>query len=99
LVANAIPEVKSGGTVLLALHSVPDAVELRVIDTGRGMAPELCDRLFTGAVSSTKRGGTGLGLRIARDAVLAHGGAITVESVVGIGTTFTLTLPLRPPSA
>jgi signal transduction histidine kinase len=99
LVANAIPEVKSGGTVLLALRSVADAVELRVIDTGRGMAPELCARLFTGAVSSTKRGGTGLGLRIARDAVLAHGGAIAVESVVGIGTTFTLTLPRRPPTA
>lgn len=99
LVANAIPEVKCGGTVLLALGTAPDAVELRVIDTGKGMSAELQQRLFTGTVASTKRGGTGLGLRIARDAVLAHGGTIAVDSAIGVGTTFTLRLPLRPPSA
>jgi signal transduction histidine kinase len=60
------------------------------------MPPEIRDALFTSATTSSKRGGTGLGTKIVKDVVDAHNGKISVESEVGIGTTFHIFLPLRP---
>ncbi len=69
---------------------------LSVIDNGRGMPAELRDSLFTSSVVSRKAGGTGLGTKIIKDVVDAHGGQITVESWEGVGTTFHIRLPIDP---
>jgi signal transduction histidine kinase len=68
-----------------------------VADTGRGMSSEVRESLFTNRVISRKHGGTGLGTRIVKDVVDAHGGWIRVESEEGKGTTFVFSLPFEPP--
>ncbi|TAJ22474.1 MAG: GAF domain-containing protein [Nitrospirae bacterium] len=99
LVNNAIPEVPAGGTITVRGRVDPasDTICLSVIDTGRGMPPEVRDSLFSGHAISRKAGGTGIGTKIVKDAVGSHGGQITVESQVGVGTTFHIRLPLQPP--
>lgn len=99
LVNNAIPEVPHGGSVTVSGRADPEAgsVLLSVADTGRGMPPKVRDSLFTPRAVSTKQGGTGLGTKIVKDVVDAHGGQITVDSTEGVGTTFLIRLPLRPP--
>lgn len=72
--------------------------EITVSDTGEGIPAEdlsrIFERFYRGAKSRGKGGrGTGLGLAIAREIVRAHGGQIRAESVVGLGTRFTVTLP------
>ncbi len=108
LVHNAIPEVPSGGSITIGGQAEPDetALLLTVRDTGRGMPPERCQDIQRGHFISTKAGGTGLGIKIVKDVVDAHGGTMTVESKVGTGTTFILRLlvdplrasPVLPPS-
>jgi signal transduction histidine kinase len=69
-------------------------VRIEVSDTGHGIPADLLPRIFEPWVSTKKPGrGTGLGLAIARDVVTAHGGTLTVDSTVGVGTTFTIELP------
>jgi len=99
LINNAIPEVPPGGTINVSAREEPIGVALYVTvqDTGKGMPPEIRDTLFTPATKSTKHGGTGLGTKIVKDVVDAHHGKITVESELGVGTTFHIYLPLRPP--
>jgi signal transduction histidine kinase len=99
LVNNAIPEVPSGGSVTVRGSREPRAssILVSVIDTGRGMPPEVRDSLFTSRAISRKLGGTGLGTKIVKDVVEAHGGRVTVESEEGVGTTFYLRLPVHPP--
>jgi two-component system phosphate regulon sensor histidine kinase PhoR len=99
LVNNAIPEVASGGSITVKGEAVPheNAVRISVNDTGRGMSPQVLQGLFTKHVVSGKVGGTGLGIKIAKDAVDAHKGEITVESEVGVGTTFHIRLPIELP--
>jgi signal transduction histidine kinase len=101
LVNNAIPEVPSGGLITVAAKEEPIGVGLHVTveDTGKGMPPEIRDNLFTPAAKSSKKGGTGLGTKIVKDVVDAHHGKITVESQLGVGTTFHIYLPLRPPAS
>ena len=100
LVNNAIPEVPHGGSVTVGGRTDSDAksVTLSVADTGRGMPPEVLESLFTYQATSRKHGGTGLGTKIVKDVVDAHGGHLTVESKVGAGTTFSLTLPIDGPA-
>jgi signal transduction histidine kinase len=97
LVNNAIPEVSSGGsvTILGKAAQTADVLDIYVIDTGRGMPPEIRDSLFTARAISRKAGGTGLGTKIVKDVVDAHKGHINVDSIVGSGTTFRMILPLR----
>ena len=99
LINNAIPEVPAGGKISIAAKEEPIGIGLHitVADTGKGMPPEIRDALFTPAAKSSKRGGTGLGTKIVKDVVDAHHGKITVESQLGVGTTFHIYLPLRPP--
>jgi signal transduction histidine kinase len=78
-----------------AIRIPPSAIELSLIDTGQGMAPEVLARVFE-PFYSTKQGGTGLGLPTTRRIVEAHGGTITAESAVGRGTRFTIRLPALP---
>lgn len=98
LVNNAIPEVPAGGSVTIRAKGGRDngGIVVSVIDTGRGMPPEVRDRLFTKRVVSTKSGGTGLGTKIVKDVVDAHGGKVWVESELGIGTKVHISLPLAP---
>lgn len=101
LINNAIPEVARGGSIsVFGKEEVPGVgILVSVSDTGRGMPPEVRDRLFTAHAISTKKEGTGLGTKIVKDVVDAHGGRISVESELGVGTTFYMHLPVQPPSA
>ena len=101
LVNNAIPEVPSGGSITVRGRVEPPhkVVLLSVADTGRGMPPEIRDHLCTARAISSKKSGTGLGTKIVKDVVDAHNGQITVESEVGKGTTFHLSLPIEQPGA
>lgn len=92
LVQNALDAVAKGGMVSITGQSTATQVQLQGRDTGSGIAAERLERIFE-PLYTTKPGGTGLGLYIVREIVAAHGGQITVASVEGQGTTFTLTLP------
>lgn len=98
LINNAIPEVSAGGSITVRGRADSEArcLLLSVADTGRGMPPEIRESLFSARAISRKHGGTGLGTKIVKDVVDAHGGSITVESEEGIGTTFHLHLPFEP---
>ena len=101
LVNNAIPEVPSGGSVTVRgrTEAGGSTILLSVIDTGKGMSPEVRDSLFTYRAISSKAGGTGLGTKIVKDVVDAHGGSISVESEEGKGTAFHITLLVDGPPA
>jgi len=92
LVLNAKDAMPEGGTVTISAHPKGDVIELRVADTGQGMTPEECERLFT-PYYTTKQHGTGLGLAIVQSVVTDHAGTISVESCEGRGATFVITLP------
>ena len=98
LVTNAIRATSAGGSVTLSSTVDGTAVVLRVADTGTGIAPAslpyVFDRFWRADSARGRRtGGSGLGLSIARQIVTDHGGNITVASQLGVGTTFTITLP------
>lgn len=99
LINNAIPEVAAGGKITVTAREDPMGLGLHimVVDTGKGMPPNIRDRLFTAGAKSSKQGGTGLGTKIVKDVVDAHHGKITVDSQLGVGTTFHIHLPLQPP--
>ncbi len=101
LVNNAIPEVPEGGSIRVSGRSNPEAgvIFISITDSGKGMPPEVRDSLFSARAISRKVGGTGLGTKIVKDVVDAHGGDITVVSKEGVGTTFCIRLPLCPPGA
>jgi signal transduction histidine kinase len=99
LVNNAIPEVSTGGSITISGHLQGDHLLITFADTGRGMPARIRDSLFTSRAISPKPGGTGLGTKIVKDVVDAHGGTITVESQENVGTTFHIRLPLHPPGS
>jgi len=92
LVQNSLDAMAKGGMVSIIGQSTATQVQLQVRDTGSGIAAERLERIFE-PLYTTKPGGTGLGLYIVSEIVAAHGGQITVASVEGQGTTFTITLP------
>ncbi len=92
LVLNAMDAMPDGGKLTISAHPKGAAVELRVSDTGEGLTPEECERLFT-PYYTTKQHGTGLGLAIVQSVVADHAGTIAVESRAGGGATFIITLP------
>jgi signal transduction histidine kinase len=100
LLLNAQQAMPSGGHVTIQAKPIADlqvgdpksVIELCVIDTGKGMSPEVVARAFE-PFFSTRSGGTGLGLATARKIVEAHGGRIELESAEGRGTKFTIRLP------
>jgi signal transduction histidine kinase len=92
LVQNALDAMPQGGTVTLTGQRTATQIQLQVCDTGDGIPAERLSHIFE-PLYTTKPGGTGLGLYIVQEIVAAHGGQVTVQSTVGHGTTFTLTLP------
>ena len=93
LVHNAIDAMPQGGTLTLQGRQQEAVVQLDVRDTGSGIAPEHLAKIFE-PLHTTKPGGTGLGLYIVQEVVATHRGQVAVQSTVGVGTTFTLTLPM-----
>ncbi|MDR3108616.1 MAG: response regulator [Planctomycetaceae bacterium] len=103
LIGNAIKFTEKG-TVTLSAKTVKDMVAISVKDTGIGIRADKFDSIFESfeqADGSTAReyGGTGLGLSITKKIVELHGGTITVESMVGEGSTFTFTVPVSSVNA
>lgn len=94
---NAVRYTPAGGRVVVDLEVVADRAVLHVSDTGIGIPeqdlPRIFDRLFRADVGRRHAEGTGLGLAIGRRIVDVHRGSITVESQIGVGSTFTVTLP------
>lgn len=99
LIYNAIPEIPPHGSMTIrgCFDAANKSIALTIQDTGKGMSPEVRDSIFTARVISRKAGGTGLGTKIIKDVVDAHGGQIAVESQEGKGTTFVIRLPVHPP--
>ncbi|HEV8531188.1 MAG TPA: ATP-binding protein [Methylomirabilota bacterium] len=97
---EAIEATREGGAVTVSTHADEGTVWVSVRDNGPGMPPEVADRAFQ-SFFTTKDERLGLGLGIARELALAHGGDIAVQSVQGAGTIVTLTLPrpVAPPPA
>jgi signal transduction histidine kinase len=94
LVLNAMDAMASGGTLTLRTRGAADRVIIEVADSGTGLTPEECERIFTPYYTS-KQHGTGLGLAIVQSVVSDHGGTIRVQSEPGRGTTFVIELPLN----
>jgi PAS domain S-box-containing protein len=101
LLSNAVKFTDTGGTITLSSEFAGNCVEIRVADTGPGISAEKLDRIFDPFVQAERRlnqpvQGVGLGLAISQDLAHAMDGKITVESEVGEGSTFTLSLPRAP---
>jgi two-component system, NtrC family, nitrogen regulation sensor histidine kinase NtrY len=94
LVLNALDAMPAGGTLTLRTSEKNGNVRIEVADTGKGLTPEECSRLFT-PYYTTKSQGTGLGLAIVQSVVSDHHGTISVTSDEGRGTTFRIDLPQR----
>jgi signal transduction histidine kinase len=100
LVDNALKFTPPGGRILLRTITLDDGLEIHVQDTGAGIPqealPHIFDRFYQAdaARQGGKKHGAGLGLAIAREIVLAHGGTISVRSKQGQGSTFIVNLPL-----
>jgi PAS domain S-box-containing protein len=98
LLSNAIKYSPEGGTVQFNLECVNGVARFRIQDQGIGIPQNDLPQLFESFHRATNVGtipGTGLGLAIVKKCVDVHGGDITVESTEGVGTTFTVTLPLN----
>jgi two-component system NtrC family sensor kinase len=102
LIMNAIDAMPRGGNLWIEswLNRAATEIEIQVRDDGSGIAPDVLPHIFEPFLTTKESGhGVGLGLAIARGIVDRHSGRIEVESELGRGTTFTVTLPTQAPDA
>jgi signal transduction histidine kinase len=94
-IKNAFDAMPQGGKLTISSRAAGGDVEFMLNDTGVGMAKEVSEKIWT-PFFTTKAKGMGLGLAICRRIIEAHQGKISVDSIIGEGTTFTVTIPLEP---
>ena len=105
LISNALKFTPAGGSVQVSLASAEDGgVVIEVRDTGMGIPPDEYPNLFTRFFRASNAAeaalpGTGLGLAIVQEIVHRHGGAVDIDSELGVGTTLTVWLPTSPEQA
>jgi two-component system sensor histidine kinase BaeS len=98
LLANGIRHSAAGGTVTVVASAEPGWLRVAVRDTGQGFPPELLPHVFERFVKAPDSPGSGLGLSIARDLIVAHGGTISARNEA-VGAVVEFTLPLPEPSS
>jgi two-component system, NtrC family, sensor kinase len=98
IINNAVYVMKDrGGSLTVRASADGDTVQVEVIDTGTGIAPEHMHRIFEPFFTTKPEvSGTGLGLSVSLGIVESHGGSIEVKSEVGKGSTFRVKLPAKP---
>ena len=92
LIKNSVEAIPDGGKIVVTAKKTNEELTISVEDTGKGISKALIDRIFE-PMFSTKPTGLGLGLAYVKQTVEAHGGIVTVDSTLGIGTTFYLKIP------
>lgn len=100
LVSNAVKFTPDGGIITINIKPETDLVRISILDTGPGIPKEKLLQIFDrfAQLASKDRTGLGLGLYISKMLIEAHGGQLSVESTVGVGSNFKITLPLRSSS-
>jgi signal transduction histidine kinase len=98
LMKNGIEAMQQGGKLTITSSCDEANVQIMISDTGEGIAPEYLSRIFD-PFFSMKEEGTGLGLPISMRMVKNHGGDLQVQSKLGEGTQFTISLPIQPTRA
>jgi len=102
LIVNAAQAMPPGkmGTIDIRTHCDAQDVWIEVQDNGPGMTPEILKKIFDPFFTTKDPGtGTGLGLSVSQNIIQQHGGKLEVQSTVGVGTTFKITLPIKRPVA
>ncbi|HEU5103800.1 MAG TPA: GAF domain-containing protein, partial [Roseiflexaceae bacterium] len=94
LILNAVDAMPQGGVLTITTRVAGGQACLEVGDTGTGIAPELRERIFEPFFTTKAQRGTGLGLAVSRSIALRHNGDLSVESKAGVGSRFSMTLPL-----
>ncbi len=94
IIKNAIDAMPSGGKLEIRTKRTEDRTEISIADTGTGMSKEVLHKLWS-PLFTTKARGMGFGLPICKRVVETHGGSINVQSSLGKGTTFTISIPLK----
>lgn len=96
LISNAAQATDDDGEIKIITSQQDHNVKIEIIDNGTGMPPDVLDQIFQPFFTTKKVGeGTGLGLSIVQRIVREHGGEIKVQSRVGLGTKFTILLPIE----
>ena len=95
LASNAIEAMPNGGVLEISSSQNDENIEFTFADTGEGMTAEVMAKIFT-PLFTTKAQGMGFGLAICKRITEAHGGKISVKSILNKGTIFTVSLPIRP---
>ncbi|MBZ0265198.1 HAMP domain-containing histidine kinase [bacterium] len=94
IIRNAVQAIKTDGNIYLTAAQENGTLRIKIKDDGPGIDPEIRENLFKPFFSHGKSEGTGLGLAVVQRVIKEHGGQITVDSKVGEGTIFTISLPL-----
>jgi signal transduction histidine kinase/CheY-like chemotaxis protein len=99
MIYNAVDAMPQGGEIRLGAHEMGDRVIIAITDSGTGMSPEVKSRLFNPFFTTKGKAGTGMGLAVSFGIVRRHDGSIEVDSEIGRGTTFRISLPLAAGTA
>ena len=94
LIKNAVEAMPNGGMITASSEILDKSVLIRIQDTGKGIPDHDLEKMFEPFWSSKGAAGTGLGLSVSRNIVIAHGGSISAESKLGRGTSFIIRVPL-----